>query len=409
VTGARLSVAVLADYAEEGWPSMDLVADMLVSHLAAEHANAVQATLIRPTMPMRLSRILGAVNGGPAALDRIAARVFDYPRVLSAGPRPFDVYHVVDHSYAHLLHGLPPGRTLVTCHDLDAFRSILQPEEERRSWPYRWMTRRILSGLHLAAHVACDSEATRGALVALASFPEDRLSVIPNGTDTGGEPEADAAADVEAARMLGPRRGVELLHVGSTIPRKRIDVLLDVFAGVHRARPEMRLTRVGGPFTAEQRVRARDLGVLDAIHVLPFVDRATLGAVYRRSVLALLPSDREGFGLPIVEALACGTPMVASDIPVLREIGGGAVTYCPVADTGAWVETIQRLLGEREAAPAAWQARRTAGLARAADFSWSRYTEDVVARYGAIAGRPAAATTRYGAIAECPPAEAAAR
>jgi glycosyltransferase involved in cell wall biosynthesis len=252
------------------------------------------------------------------------------------------------------------------------------------------MTRRILAGLRLASHVACDSDATRRALVALAGFPEDRLTVIPNGTDTGGEPDADAAADVEAARMLGPRRGVELLHVGSTIPRKRIDVLLDVFAGVRRARPGVRLTRVGGPFTADQRVRARDLGVLEAIHVLPFVDRATLAAVYRRSALAVLPSDREGFGLPIVEALACGTPMVASDIPVLREIGSGAVTYCPVEAPGAWVETILRLLGERETDAAAWQARRSAGLARAADFSWSRYTEDVVARYLAIAGHTVA-------------------
>jgi glycosyltransferase involved in cell wall biosynthesis len=183
---------------------------------------------------------------------------------------------------------------------------------------------------------------------------------------------------------------VELLHVGSTIPRKRIDVLLDVFAGVRQARPEVRLTRVGGPFTAEQRVRARDRGVLDAIHVLPFVDRATLAAVYRRSALALLTSDREGFGLPIVEALAHGTPMVASDIPVLREIGSGAVTYCPVGEPGEWVQTIQRLLRERDTDATSWLIRRTAGLARAADFSWSRYTEAVVARYHAIAGRPAA-------------------
>ena len=63
---------------------------------------------------------------------------------------------------------------------------------------------------------------------------------------------------------------------------------------------------------------------LDAIVVLPFVDRATLAAVYRRAALALLPSEREGFGLPLVEALACGTPVVASDIPVLREVGGDA-------------------------------------------------------------------------------------
>ena len=358
---------------------MDLVADMLMAHLRSEHAATVDATLVRPVMRARFGR----------RADRFVARFHDYPRVVARLGDGFDVFHVVDHSYAHLLHALPAGRTLATCHDLDAFRSVLQPREERRSLPFRWMTGRILSGLRLAAHVACDSEATRGALVALAGFPEDRLSVVANGTDTGGQPESDAAAEVEAARMLGRRQGVELLHVGSTIPRKRIDALLDIFAGVRRARPEVRLTRVGGPFTADQRARARDLGVLDAIQVLPFVDRATLAAVYRRSALALLTSDREGFGLPIVEALAHGTPMVASDIPVLREIGSGAVTYCPVGASREWVETILRLLRERESDPDAWQSRRSAGLARAADFSWSRYTEDVVARYLAIAGRTA--------------------
>ncbi|HYT74824.1 MAG TPA: glycosyltransferase family 4 protein, partial [Vicinamibacterales bacterium] len=265
---ARLRVAVVADFAEEGWPSMDLVADMLAGHLASEHADAVEATLVRPVMPLRLTRIVPRPGLAPVGADRVAARLFDYPRLLAAAGA-FDVYHVVDHSYSHLLHGLPVGRTLVTCHDLDTFRSILQPDEEPRSWPFRVMTRRILSGLHLASHVACDSEATRGALVRLAGFPEDRLSVIPNGADTEGQSEPEAAADVEAARILGPRRGVEILHVGSTIQRKRIDVLLDVFAGVRRSRPELRLTRVGGPFTADQRIRARDLGVLDAITVLP--------------------------------------------------------------------------------------------------------------------------------------------
>jgi glycosyltransferase involved in cell wall biosynthesis len=309
-----------------------------------------------------------------------------YPRVLAAVSGRFDVYHVVDHSYAHLVHHLPAAKTMVTCHDLDAFRSVLQPHEEHRRWPYRVMARRILDGLRKAAHVACDSDATRTALIDLAGMDEQCLSVIPNGSDTGGYPQDDAAADVEAARMLGPRRGIELLHVGSTIPRKRIDVLLEVFAAVRRERGEVRLTRVGGPFTAEQRVRARELGLIDAIRVLPFVDRATLAAVYRRSALALLPSDREGFGLPIVEALACATPMVASDIPVLREIGSSAVTYCAPGSVDAWVDAILRLLDERERQPAAWQARRDAGLARASAFSWSHYAASVAERYRAIAG-----------------------
>jgi glycosyltransferase involved in cell wall biosynthesis len=131
--------------------------------------------------------------------------------------------------------------------------------------------------------------------------------------------------------------------------------------------------------------------VLDAISVLPFVDRATLAAVYRRSALALLTSDREGFGLPIVEALASGTPMLASDIPVLREIGGPAATYAPVADVERWTAAALALLDERERDRAAWERRRQAGVTRAADFSWSRYTSAVVDRYRAIAGVPALA------------------
>jgi glycosyltransferase involved in cell wall biosynthesis len=390
-----LRVAVIADYAEEGWPSMDLIAEMLMTHLGREHAGTIDAHLVRPRMRRRLTRV-PAIAGRRRVkgLDRVAARLWDYPRALAPLASRFDVYHIVDHSYAHLVHALPHARTIVTCHDVDTFRSVLQPRDEPRSAAYRWMTRRILSGLGRAARVACDSDATRRALITLAHLPEDRLTVIPNGTDTGGHPDADPAADFEAARLLGPRRVPELLHVGSTIERKRIDLLLDVFAGVRRARPDARLIRVGGPFTAEQRVRARELAVLDAVAVLPFVDRATLAAVYRRSALALLPSEREGFGLPIIEALACGTPVVASDIPVLKEVGGAAVTYCAVGDRETWAQTIVRLLIERESDPVAWRQRRDAGIARAEAFSWSRYTSSVCDLYRAVAGRPAKTSSR---------------
>jgi glycosyltransferase involved in cell wall biosynthesis len=132
--------------------------------------------------------------------------------------------------------------------------------------------------------------------------------------------------------------------------------------------------------------------VADAIVVLPFVDRATLAAVYRRAALALLPSEREGFGLPLVEALACGTPVIASDIPVLREVGGDAASYCAVGETHAWRDEILHLLAERERVPAAWRRRQNAGLERAAEFSWSRYTDNVAALYRTLAGRAGVAT-----------------
>jgi glycosyltransferase involved in cell wall biosynthesis len=380
-----LRVAIVADYLEEGWASMDLVAEMLTDHLRREHRDSIMATLIRPTMLRRLGRM--ALTGEKASMiDRLVARQWDYPRALSGVIGRFDVYHVIDHSYAHLVHALPSERTLVTCHDVDAFRSVLEPQEERRSVPFKWMSRRILDGLRGAAHVACDSEATRLALVRLASIPSDRLSVVPNGSDVRRLSEADAAADVEAARLVGFRGGVELLHVGTTVPRKRIDVLIEMLAAVRVRRPNVRLIRVGGPFTAAQRAHARDLGVLDAIVVLPFVDRATLAAVYRRAALALLPSEREGFGLPLVESLASGTPVVASDIPVLREVGAGAASYCPVADISAWSEKVLQLLAERDGAPAAWRRRRDEGLARSAEFSWSRYAQGVAELYQRLAG-----------------------
>jgi len=387
----RLRVAVIADYLEEEWPSMDLVADMLMEHLRQGHAAAIDATLIRPPMPRRLSRLPRALVGSkPSSVDRAVARQWDYARHLRRAGR-FDVYHVVDHTYANLVHGLPRERTAVTCHDVDAFRSVLEPGAERRSPPYRWMSQRILDGLRAAAHVMCDSDSTRDALIQLAAFPPGRLSVIRNGADATGWSDSGAASDLEAGRLLGPPRRHDLLHVGSTIPRKRIDLLIDIFAAVKAAEPDARLIRAGGQFTAEQRVRARDLGVLDAIVVLPFVDRATLSAVYRRAAVTLLPSEREGFGLPLVETLACGTPVVASDIPVLREIGGDVASYAPLGDIPVWRDTVLALFHERDTAPAAWAARRAAARVRAADFSWSRYASEVVEVYDAIVNGTAAA------------------
>jgi glycosyltransferase involved in cell wall biosynthesis len=270
---------------------------------------------------------------------------------------------------------------------------VLDPELERRSYVFRAMTGHILGGLRKAAHIACDTAATRDDLVAKAGIDKRRTTVIPNGPHPSCSPHAEPSADVEAARILGGRHSTDLLHVGSTIARKRIDVLLRVVAAVRRVRPDVRLVRVGGPFTAEQRVLVRELGLDDAVLVLPFVDRSTLAAIYRRSAVVLQPSEREGFGLPVLEALACGTPVIASDIQALREVGGAAVEYCAPEDVEAWTRMVAGALGVREARPAEWRQRREAGIARASAFSWSRYAAGVVAVYQRLlpahVGRPA--------------------
>ena len=207
-----LKVAIIADLLEESWPSMDLVADMLVEGLRARYRGCIEATLIRPPLRARMSRLPLAAALGPAlTIDRVANRLWDYPRTTRGVSDKFDLFHIVDHSYAHLVHTLPAERTLVTCHDLDTFRSILEPEHEQRPALFRAMTRRILAGLCAAGHVACDSEATRDALVATAGVDPARTSVVLNGPHPSCSPLPEPSADVEAARLLaGPRRTTDL-------------------------------------------------------------------------------------------------------------------------------------------------------------------------------------------------------
>lgn len=382
MTRTPLRVAVVADMIEEGWPSMDLVAEMLMKHLDGP----VTPVLLRPALRRRLGLI--ATNGRAGTVDRVVNRFLDYPRWLRSQRHTADVFHVVDHSYAHLVNELPAGRVVVTCHDTDAFRSVI--DGDRTSRLPRRLVRRIADGMRNAAVVACVSERTRRDLVAAGLVPVERTEVIPNGVHESCSDERDPAGDAEADSLLGPRAAAEVLHVGSTVPRKRLDVVLDVFKGITEAIPDARLVRVGGPFTPEQTRHASALGIRDRVAVLPPLARGTLAAVYRRSSIVLLPSEREGFGLPLIEALACGTQVLVSDIDVFREVGGAAASYAPVGDVARWRATALSLLAERLAESPAWQERRQAGLARAGQFSWARGARRLADIYAAVASRSAA-------------------
>ena len=368
---------------------MNLVADSLLEGLRENHADAFDAVRVCPPMRRRFTRAGDEAAGARFNADRLLNRFRDYPHFLRGRARDFDLFHVVDHSYAHLLHSLPHERTVVTCHDLDTFRCLLEPQAEPRSAPFRAMTRRVLDGFRKAARVACDSRATRDELLAHRLIAPERVVVIPNGVHPALSREPNDDADREAARLLGPRgeSSLELLHVGSSIPRKRIDVLLKVFAAVREEFPRARLVRVGGRLDAAQAAAVEKLKLRDAFVELPYLEAGVLAAVYRRAALALLPSEREGFGLPVVEALRCGTPVVASDLPVLREVGGcGAVAYRPVGDVPAWAEEIARLLRERASDPEAWAGRCDAGVLHASQFTWDAYVRNVVALYRDLLG-----------------------
>lgn len=369
-----LPVGIVCDLAEERWPSMDLIGDMLIDRLPAVSRGRVAPARLQPTMPARCTRLPVIKDSSRALLaDRLAARLWDYPRWLSRRASEFRVFHIVDHSYAHLTRVLPRRRTVVTCHDVDAFHASLATGG-RPFTVERLLARRVLGGLAAAEHVTCVSEATRAQLLATGAIDPHRVSVVYEGVHPSCTPNG-------AQPRFHTGRTRTILHVGSTVQRKRIDLLLDIFARLRRSDLDLRLVRVGGPLTPEQRAHATGLGVLDAVTEMPRLSRDELADAYRQAAILLLPSDREGFGLPLVEAMACGTPVVASDIPALKEIGGDAGVYCRPGAVEDWVTTVQALLEQHAHRPDEWHARQETCIRHAARFSWDAYAAELTKIY----------------------------
>jgi glycosyltransferase involved in cell wall biosynthesis len=384
----RLRVAICNDFLEERWPSMDRVATMLRDHIVSGYGDSFEVDLVCPAFLHGATRVpLAGSSRAAFNADRFLNRFWRYPRHAAKLASRYDIFHIVDHSYAHLAHVLPAARTVVTCHDLDAFRSLFAPGEERRSQAFRGMTSRILAGVQRASRVTCDTAAIRDELTARGLVAPDRLVVAPLGVDDVFFATGDAASERAAARAVPlPSGAIEILHVGSTAPRKRLDVLLQVCGLLRQELPNLWLTRVGDPLTPQQRRVARDSGLDDRLTSVNDVDEPTLAALYRRAALVVQPSEREGFGLPVVEALASGTPVVASDLPVLREVGGAPVEYCAVGDVDAWRRTVLALLRERQEQTARWSARREAGRQHARGFTWEQFASDVTRVYRDMAG-----------------------
>jgi glycosyltransferase involved in cell wall biosynthesis len=373
---APLRIAVFCDSPAENWPSMDLAAEMLLDAWRSPEVEARRVTIDIPP----IARSIPGLSGVKAAFsaDRALARYLAYPiRALAAG-RSGGFFHVVDHSYGQLVHALPRGRTGIYCHDVDVFRPLLDGPVARPSWRHV-LAHALLGGLRAAAVVFHNSREVGRQLVDHGLLPAGRLVHAPLGV--AGEFHPDADPDDGADAVLAPLRGAPyVLHVGSEIPRKRLDVLFAVFARLRARRPELRLVQQGARLSPAQRRQVEELGIADALHQPARLERRTLAGLYRRSSLLLLTSDAEGFGIPLIEALACGAPAIASDIPVLREVGGDAALYAPVGDVGAWTDLARSVLDGSRRAP-----DRGARLARAGEFTWRRHASTILEAYRRLA------------------------
>jgi glycosyltransferase involved in cell wall biosynthesis len=367
-------LAVLCDFPEEGWPSMNLCAEMLMKNWPAE----IGAQPVRVCPPFRrlfARRPSASSPRGERSTDRLFNRFWQYPRYVRKLTSKYPAFHLCDHSYSHLFHELPADRTGVFCHDLDTFRCLLDPAAERRPRWFRAMANRILTGFQRAAIVFFNSQQVRRQIEHYQLIEPGRLVHAPLGvaeeffqTDLH-----DSQADVLLASLAG---APYLLHVGSCIPRKRVDVLIEVMAAVKRQHGNVKLVQVGGHWNESHLAAIRKANLESDIlqkHDLP---RTALAAIYRRASIVLMTSEAEGFGLPAIEALASGCRLVVSDIPVLREVAGEAAVFCPVGDVPAWTQAVCQLLSDPASGPAP-QAR----LEQARHYSWKSHARIIAESY----------------------------
>jgi glycosyltransferase involved in cell wall biosynthesis len=318
-------LTIFPDFREEGWHSMDLCADMLVKYAPAGMHLRFELPSYRKVfgyLPWRKTQ----------NFDRWYNRWKVYPKHVKKLAGQSGFFHIVDHSYAHLTNYLPKGRVGVYCHDLDAFKCILTPDQEPRPDWFKKMMGSVFEGLKKARIIFCSTKITQEALLSLGHWSSDVIYVVPYGT-------------TEEFKPTGPMEpGNYLLHVGSCIARKRIDVLVKAFSLICKKNDQIKLIQAGGNFSQDQRQQIKKLKLENRIEQRQNLSREDLARLYRGAKCLVVTSDAEGFGLPVIESLSCGTQVVASDIPVFREIGKTDIGYFIPGDPRACSESILKVL-----------------------------------------------------------------
>jgi glycosyltransferase involved in cell wall biosynthesis len=379
----------VADFAEEDWRSMDLVANMIVTGVSRFGKGVFTAAQIRPKFTPRASRL--PVIGGRKSvvnLDRLVNRFWDYAAYLRRRRSGFDLFHVVDHSYAQLVHELPAERTIVTCHDLELFRCLIG-DEPRPAW-FRAMARRVLRGMQKAAHVIAVSDCVRNDLIRKKLIDAPRVTCIPNAVHPEFSSEPLPGADRLCEAMLqraGYSGGPVLLNVGTIVARKRIDLLLRIFANLKKEHEPIWLVRVGTELDSPLAGLAAQLGISSSILQFPYLERDVLAGMYRRAAFLVHTSQAEGFGLPLAEAFACGCPALVTAIPPFQEVAGDAGEYGELEDISAWTSAATRLLAEFKGDPGKWRDRQNRCIDRAGKFTLPAHILQTMALYDRVLRR----------------------
>jgi heptosyltransferase-3 len=279
-----------------------------------------------------------------------------FPPRLRRPARDHDLVHILDHSNSMYLRMVRQKPNLITCHDVLAIRAARgEFPQSPTGWSGRLLQRWILSGLRGASHVLCVSAKTADDLKALtadkveAGKSDVEMRVIYNALNWSYRPGAELPDGLIS--RLGLRAGERfVLHVGGNLWYKNRPGVLRIFARLVRIEEfsDLKLVMVGQPWTDDMREVVREEQLSD--HVIEAVDvtNPELQALYGNALALLFPSLEEGFGWPIVEAQACGCPVITTMRTPMTEVAGNGAILIDPGDADAAAAAIARGLNDRE-------------------------------------------------------------
>jgi glycosyltransferase involved in cell wall biosynthesis len=216
------------------------------------------------------------------------------------------------------------------------------------------------------------------------TFPQssDRVTAIPEAADDRFTSIRNPAGEAAWQTRLGIRPPY-IFYLGQWKAYKNLPLLLDAYAQVRATHPQAQLV-IAGDDPRHPEVRRRAAELPPGSVVLPGrLPESAIPDLYRGAAVLVLPSRAEGFGLPVIEAMACGVPVVCSDLPVLREIADGIATFCDPGDPGAFARAIVGVLEQSPPQPAL-----ASGIERARSFTWERAARQTVDAYEKALGMP---------------------
>jgi len=238
----------------------------------------------------------------------------------------------------------------------------------------------VPAAVKASRRVIADSQATKDDVAREIGFPAERIDVVHLATTLppAGAP-VTPEAELRARLELGDRP--TLLSLAAKRPHKNVEGLIDALAGIPaERRPVLVVPGYATEHEPALRERARTAGVEAAVRFPGWLPRADVEGLWRACTAHVLPSFYEGFGLPVLEAMARGVPGACSDRASMPEVAGDAALLFDPSDPAAIRAAIERLLGD-----AALRERlRSAGLARAAEFSWERCARETAAVYARV-------------------------